>query len=182
MIQIIKNNFNIPNVLTLSRIPLAILFLILFIILPENYVNNLILLSILLISILTDILDGMIARKFNLITNFGILADAGADKIVQLIVIICFGFKNDQLFLPIVIFITLELSLIISSVIIALKKNRFADSNNIGKVSTCIFYVAIFAMLLLNINQVLIYSIIVLSAIIKFLSYVYRYYKLKGEV
>ncbi len=71
---------NIPNRLTLSRIVLTILFLgALFARFPYSETVALVLFSI---ASLTDYFDGKIARERKLITNFGILMDPLADKIL----------------------------------------------------------------------------------------------------
>ena len=73
----------IPNILTVSRfvfIPFIVTAL-----LYENYILAVILLTL---SGLTDILDGVIARKFNLISNFGKLIDPLADKTTQVSILV----------------------------------------------------------------------------------------------
>ena len=66
---------HIPNILTLARIFL-IPFILVFIF-TNNYILAIVFLTL---SGLTDVLDGFIARKFDLITNFGKLIDPLADK------------------------------------------------------------------------------------------------------
>ena len=69
----------IPNVLTIIRfllIPFSIYALV-----NDQYILAIIIITV---SGLTDVLDGAIARKFNLVTNFGKLIDPLADKVTQL--------------------------------------------------------------------------------------------------
>ena len=84
---------HIPNILTMSRF-ILIPFIVYFI----NVENYLLAFIFLTISALTDILDGFIARKFNLITNFGKLIDPLADKATQVSILIilkkCYTFVD----------------------------------------------------------------------------------------
>jgi len=68
---------NLPNKLTLLRIILVPVFVILYY--KELYIPALIVFGI---ASLTDMLDGKIARKYNLVTNFGKIMDPLADKIL----------------------------------------------------------------------------------------------------
>src|SRR5436190_2442604 len=71
---------NVPNQLTLSRFVLTALFLIVFFA-RYKYADS-IALFLFSAASLTDYFDGKIARRDNLITNFGILMDPLADKIL----------------------------------------------------------------------------------------------------
>ena len=80
---------HVPNTLTIARfilIPFILTSLI-----NDNYFLTFILLTI---SGLTDVLDGFLARKFNLITNFGKLIDPLADKATQISTLIALLFAG----------------------------------------------------------------------------------------
>ena len=86
---------NLPNKLTLFRV-ILIPFFIVAILLPEfapdiltNPVNDYVALAIFIIASLTDMLDGKIARKYNLVTNFGKFMDPLADKLLVCSAMIC---------------------------------------------------------------------------------------------
>ena len=79
---------NLPNKLTTSRIALTMVFLVaVFIEFPGNRTLALILF---VVASITDWLDGAIARRRKLITNFGILMDPLADKILTCSAFIAF--------------------------------------------------------------------------------------------
>lgn len=80
---------NLPNKLTVCRIVLTPVFLFMFFadFLPHNYLFALI---IFIIAAITDAADGKIARKNNIVTNFGKIADPIADKILTTSVLLCF--------------------------------------------------------------------------------------------
>lgn len=72
---------NLPNKLTVFRVILIPFFLV-FLMVPEIPGGKWIAFSIFILASLTDTLDGMIARKYNLITDFGKFMDPLADKLL----------------------------------------------------------------------------------------------------
>ena len=78
---------NLPNKLTLFRVFL-IPFFIVFLKLPIPY-GRIIALVIFIVASLTDMLDGKIARKYNLVTDFGKFMDPLADKLLVCSAMIC---------------------------------------------------------------------------------------------
>lgn len=82
---------NLPNKLTLLRtlmIPFFLLFLLTDIVLGAN--SRFIALAIFILASLTDLIDGKIARKYNLVTNFGKFMDPLADKLLVSSALIAF--------------------------------------------------------------------------------------------
>ena len=72
---------NLPNKLTIFRVILIPFFLV-FLLVPGIPADNWIALGIFIVASLTDLLDGKIARKYNLVTNFGKFMDPLADKLL----------------------------------------------------------------------------------------------------
>ncbi len=79
---------NLPNKLTIFRV-ILIPFFILFLLVPITSVDKWIALAIFIVASLTDLLDGKIARKYNLVTNFGKFMDPLADKLLVCSALIC---------------------------------------------------------------------------------------------
>ncbi len=79
-------NINLPNILTLSRIP--ILFLIVGLLYLDWPGTATLAFLLFLVAALTDWLDGYIARKFKLVSTFGTLMDALTDKIINVGILI----------------------------------------------------------------------------------------------
>lgn len=79
---------NLPNKLTMFRV-ILIPFFIVFLMIPITPYDKWIALSIFIIASLTDLLDGKIARKYNLVTNFGKFMDPLADKLLVCSALIC---------------------------------------------------------------------------------------------
>lgn len=134
----------IPNILTISRfvlIPFIVISL-----LSENYILSVILLSI---SALTDILDGFIARKFGLISNFGKLIDPLADKTTQVSILITLVFQNIiPLWILVVIFV--KEILMISGASFLYGKDLVVSSRWYGKISTIMIYLAMVSSFMIN--------------------------------
>ncbi|MCI6732121.1 MAG: CDP-diacylglycerol--glycerol-3-phosphate 3-phosphatidyltransferase [Lachnospiraceae bacterium] len=81
---------NLPNKLTMARV-ILIPFFVLFLLVPiAGDYSKYIALVIFIIASLTDLLDGKIARKYNLVTNFGKFMDPLADKLLVCSALICF--------------------------------------------------------------------------------------------
>ena len=79
---------NLPNKLTMFRV-ILIPFFIFFLLVPVTAYDKWIALAIFIIASLTDLLDGKIARKYNLVTNFGKFMDPLADKLLVCSALIC---------------------------------------------------------------------------------------------
>ena len=79
---------NLPNKLTMFRV-ILIPFFVLFMLVDITTVDKWIALAIFIVASLTDLLDGKIARKYNLVTNFGKFMDPLADKLLVCSALIC---------------------------------------------------------------------------------------------
>lgn len=79
---------NLPNKLTMFRV-ILIPFFVVFMLCEITTVDKWIALAIFIIASLTDLLDGKIARKYNLVTNFGKFMDPLADKLLVCSALIC---------------------------------------------------------------------------------------------
>lgn len=79
---------NLPNKLTIFRV-ILIPFFIVFLLVPITPYDKWIALTIFIVASLTDLLDGKIARKYNLVTNFGKFMDPLADKLLVCSALIC---------------------------------------------------------------------------------------------
>lgn len=137
-----ENNLNVPNALTILRILLVPFF-------AWQYLrgNQVAALVIFLIVQLTDLLDGMIARKYHLITSFGKLMDPLADKLMLISVLICFTITGKLPLWVLLVIAAKELLLIIGGAY-ALKKHLVVQSQFLGKLATVLFAGMVVAVLL----------------------------------
>ena len=79
---------NLPNKLTILRMIMIIPFVV-FMLVPIGGAGKWIALALFVIASLTDLLDGKIARKYNLVTTFGKFMDPLADKLLVCSALIC---------------------------------------------------------------------------------------------
>lgn len=79
---------NLPNKLTMIRV-ILIPFFVVFLLYPMVDYSNYIATGIFIVASLTDLADGKIARKYNLVTNFGKFMDPLADKLLVCSAMIC---------------------------------------------------------------------------------------------
>ena len=133
---------NLPNKLTLSRAIATPIFMVLLIssAVPYNYTAALV---VFILASITDLLDGKIARSYNLITNFGKFLDPVADKMLTtaalLGLMIEMPTKSLAIQMTIITFITLFREFTVSSVrILAMlsEKRRVIAANMWGKLKT----------------------------------------------
>ena len=87
---------NLPNKLTVLRVILVPFFVVFLLLSKANDSMKWIALALFIIASLTDLLDGKIARKYNLVTNFGKFMDPLADKMLVLAAM-CYFVDNGQM-------------------------------------------------------------------------------------
>lgn len=133
---------HIPNILTIIRI--LLIPLIIFYIFTGNYILAFIIFTI---SGLTDIADGCIARKFNLISNFGKLMDPLADKLTQIATLACLSI-TDIIPTWILFIVLLKEFIMIVGASFLYGKDVVVYSKWYGKLATVLFYIAIVCSLL----------------------------------
>ncbi len=135
---------HIPNILTVIRF--LLIPLIIFYIFTGNYILAFVFFTI---SGFTDIADGFIARKFNLISNFGKLMDPLADKLTQIATIASLVFTN---IIPIwiLLIVLLKEFIMICGASFLYGKDVVVYSKWYGKLATVLFFIAIVISLLLK--------------------------------
>ncbi|HAH79072.1 MAG TPA: CDP-alcohol phosphatidyltransferase family protein [Ruminococcaceae bacterium] len=133
-----NRNFNIPNALTAVRFVLIFPFVFYFI--SNEYLKAGI---VLLVSGLTDLLDGWIARQFNQSTELGQMLDPLADKLTQASVAICLAVEEPVLIPLLAIFVVKE-ALMVTAAIFLIGKNKKKPSGSkwYGKAATVLFYIS----------------------------------------
>ncbi len=159
---------NLPNKLTMSRIIMAILIIIILLggnyitelvgfDMPKLFVNETIVVDLkyiiagilFIIASITDFLDGHIARKYGLITDFGKLIDAIADKVLVnsvLIILASQGFIH-----PIIPVIIIIRDTVVNSIkMLAASKGKVVAAIKSGKVKTACLMVGIVLTLFYN--------------------------------
>lgn len=134
-----KDLWTIPNILCYIRFLLIPLFVVLYIKAeePKEYLQAA---AVVLISGITDFLDGFIARSFNMITDFGKLIDPMADKLTQAALIFVLVVKIKWMFLLLILFVIMQLFMLGAGIAMLQKEKRLNGAKWFGKVSTTVFY------------------------------------------
>ncbi|QSX05753.1 CDP-alcohol phosphatidyltransferase family protein [Sedimentibacter sp. zth1] len=144
-----KEIFSIPNIMGYFRILLIPIFIITYL-KSNSYKGYFAAATIIGISGLTDLFDGFIARKYNMITELGIFIDPLADKLTQGAVIVCLALKFKLMRILIVIFILKEGFMAIMGLIMLKKYNKKLDGAKwFGKVCTALFDSVTFLLILI---------------------------------
>ncbi len=128
--------FTIPNILSFIR-----LMMIPFIVWLYCVKDNAVLTAVLLIaSGVTDVVDGFIARHFNMISDIGKALDPVADKCTQLATLLCLFTKYKRMMIPFVMLLVKEIINGTVNLISAKKNKRVDGADWHGKVSTVLLY------------------------------------------
>lgn len=143
-----KEIFTIPNLLSLLRLLMIPVYMTIYLnaSVPTDYYLAA---GILAASCLTDLVDGYIARRFNMISNVGKLLDPIADKLTQFTLIVSLFFRYPVLGYLICLFVVKE-SFQLIAVSINLRKKKMMDGALItGKVCTTVLFVSLISMVLI---------------------------------
>lgn len=168
---------NVPNILTLFRLFLIPVFVLVFFS-PVNH-NLIFSISIFLLAGITDVLDGYIARKYDLITKWGMVLDPLADKLMLLTVLSCLTIGRYIPFWIICLVAAKEIFMIVSGLFL-FRKDTVIPSNKFGKISTLLFYLSIFVFGIDEHIGYLMLVVAVISAFIALTNYSMIYFKGKS--
>ena len=173
---------NLANMITIFRILLIPIYLAVFYSGWDNYIlfSGL----IFILAGISDVLDGYVARKYNMITDLGSVLDPVADKLMMFAILISFVSKG---IIPTWILLALgikEVVMILGGGILYLFKGKQVTPSNIfGKLATVSFYVATLS-IVFKLPEVLSNSLFVLTVIlniIAFINYLIIYLKIKDN-
>lgn len=136
-----KKVFTIPNILSMIRILMIPAIVMVYFSEIENH--YLIAIILVLLSGLTDVVDGFIARRFNLISDLGKILDPIADKLTQFTVTLCLAIRHPSMIPIAVIIFIKELLMLIGTVLFLHKGNATPQARWWGKMTTVILYLTI---------------------------------------
>ena len=168
---------NLPNKLTILRVLLIPVFVVLLLADFWGKWLDYLALAVFIIASLTDMLDGMIARKYNLITNFGKFMDPLADKLLVCSAMICL---LDLGRIPAwVVIVIIAREFIISGFrLVASDKGVVIAAGYIGKAKT-VFQMIMIMLMILDIEQIQLITDIVMYiaailTVVSLVDYIYR--------
>ncbi len=141
---------NVPNMLTIFRILLVPIFVFFMLIDQNDSVYLTISLVIFIVASITDAIDGKIARKYNLVTNFGKFMDPLADKILVMSALLCL--LNLKLIDVAIVIVILSREFLVTSLrLIASSNGKVIAANSLGKLKTISQILAIISCLIFKI-------------------------------
>lgn len=133
---------NIPNLLTVFRILLIPVFVVVFNSQAENRMTMA--MMVFLLAGATDLLDGYIARKYNMVTEIGTLLDPLADKLMLITVLVSMALQDYfPLGLAVIVLLKEAVMVGVGIYLYYSKRNIVIPANKFGKAATAGFYLAI---------------------------------------
>ncbi|MCD7755896.1 MAG: CDP-alcohol phosphatidyltransferase family protein [Firmicutes bacterium] len=174
-----KDILTIPNLLSLFRLLLIPVYVVIYLN-AEDWSGHLIAAGVLAVSCLTDMIDGKIARHFNMISNVGKILDPLADKATQLTLILCLAVKYPVLWSLVALFVVKEGFQVIAGFLTLRKGRMLTGALMTGKVCTTILFVSLILMVMVpSIQKTYIHLITLVNFIamlVAFLDYARTYF------
>lgn len=143
-----KELFTIPNLLSLFRLILIPVYVVIYLNAKES-ADYFLAAAILAVSCLTDLIDGKIARHFNMISTVGKILDPLADKATQFTLIICLTMKYPVLWYLVALFVVKEGFQLIAGSLRLRKGKMLKGALLSGKICTTLLFVSLIVMVLL---------------------------------
>ena len=170
----------IPNLLSILRVCLVPIFVIAYFTDPNEIKINAII--IYAIAAISDFLDGFIARKYQVVSNLGMILDPLGDKLMIVTVLVCLTIDGIIPFWAVSIAFLKELLMGIGGYVLSkATKIPALPANILGKVSTVVFFLV--CMILMIFRQIPYFiatgliTAAILLMLIAFASYILRYIK-----
>ncbi|MBE6942290.1 MAG: CDP-alcohol phosphatidyltransferase family protein [Ruminococcaceae bacterium] len=174
-----KDLFTIPNMLSLFRLLLIPVYIVIYLNADAD-IDYYIAGGILAVSCLTDMIDGQIARHFNMISTIGKILDPFADKITQFSLIVCLTLEYPILLPLVILFFIKEVFQLVAGLLTLRKGQMLTGALITGKISTAVLFVSLIILVMFpNIGPVAVNIIMVVDGIlllISFLHYAITYF------
>ena len=180
-----KEIWTIPNLLSLFRLILIPVYVVIYLNATET-AHYCIAAGILAVSCLTDLIDGKIARHFNMISTVGKILDPVADKATQFTLTVCLAIRYPMLwYLAGFIFVKEMFQLIVGY--ITLRKGQILSGALLtGKICTTVLFVSLIALVLFpGLSETTVYWIALVDGaflLISLISYILAYFGKKPKI
>lgn len=173
-----KEILTVPNLLSLFRLILIPVYISIYMN-ARNPSDYFMAAMILAVSCLTDLIDGKIARQFNMVTNLGKLLDPLADKLTQFALILCLSLRHPVLWYVVGLFFIKEILQLTACIISLNKGMTMTGSFLAGKLSTTVLFISlIFLVMLPNISENVVLIIALIDSaflILAFIRYAFAF-------
>ena len=141
--------FTLPNLLTYARVILIPFIVWTYFGLKQYYVSA----ALIIISGLTDCVDGYIARHWNMITDFGKIIDPIADKMTQIIIVACLAYRYRLMLVLVGVLLFKEFFVGIMGLLVLKATDVVDGSRWYGKIATILFYLVIVLLLVVPMSN-----------------------------
>ena len=131
-----KKIITIPNILSFFRICLIPVIVWAYCVKEDSWLTA----GVLTLSGATDVVDGIIARKCNMISDFGKAFDPVADKLTQAAMLCCLVIRFPRMLLPLVVLVVKEVCTGVMSLLSIRKSGKVEGAVWHGKVTTVLLY------------------------------------------
>jgi len=174
-----KEIFTIPNLLSLFRLVLIPIYVTIYLN-AQDSADYYLAAGILAVSCLTDMVDGQIARHFNMISSFGKILDPLADKATQFTLIMCLTLSYNVLWYLVGLFFLKESFQLIAGGI-SLRKGKILKGALIsGKICTTVLFISLIILVMLPELSIQVVNVITvvdaLFMIVAFVEYILAYF------
>lgn len=142
-----KEIFTIPNLLSMFRILLIPVYVVIYLNAKETW-EYILAGAILAVSCLTDLVDGKIARHFNMISSVGKVLDPFADKLTQFTLTLCLSIRYPILHPVLALFVVKEAFQLVAFIINLRKGKALPGALLTGKICTTVLFVSLIALVL----------------------------------
>ncbi len=145
-----KNIFTIPNIISFIRLLMIPFFAIFYF--SENIENRYIYcIALVVLSGLSDVVDGFIARKFNMVSDLGKILDPIADKLTQVVILLCLCINHPSLLLMFGVLFLKELLTLFAAIYVLSNGTKPISARWWGKLSTIVIFITMFYTVLLDV-------------------------------
>lgn len=180
-----KEICTLPNLLSILRIFLIPVYVYIYL-RAESIWDYRFAGGLLMLSSLTDMLDGIIARKFNMISALGKILDPIADKATQGIIMICLSIRYGNMRILLFFFLIKEGFMAVMGIINYKKGKMLNGAKMSGKVCTTVLFVSMILLILFpNMQAKGVNSLIIVCGffmVVSFMSYFTAYVKHSDEL
>lgn len=180
-----KEILTIPNLLSLFRLLLIPVYVHIYLN-AETDREYVMAGTIMALSCLTDMIDGKIARHFNMISHVGKVLDPLADKITQLTLILCLASEYPILYPVLILFLTKEFFQLFLFLFHIRKGKALPGALMAGKICTTVLFISLIGLVLFPHIPVFAVDLIVLTdaifLLISFISYIFAYFGKNSKV
>ena len=134
-----KDVLTIPNMMSMFRIALIPAIIMAY----TKYHNVVVTILLLIVSGISDVADGWVARKYDMVSNFGKVLDPIADKLTQLALLLCLVFAHPHMWSLVILLVIRETIMFFGGLYSFYQTGQVGGAEWHGKLATCVIYATI---------------------------------------